>query len=395
MAGEEASAMVDRARVLIWDQEFDQAIPMLHAVCTVMAEGIEEADDSAGSFGGAIDDAIHCFQEMAVDPDLPDAIRLRLLSLLTDQELLSTLSAYSWDSNLLRILPYLVETAEEEKQVLSLLSDHYGVAADSSVDEGVQQGSRNRSYKAEEAARITLALFQRRRSPAENEAFIRAHAYMPSFRKLVLQQHFERGEYQELYREAEEGVIQDAGLPGLVREWTGWILKGAQASGDTDRVRESAWKLMANGGSETTDLLDILKSTISAENWPEMRDTLFEEVSGHDIFHPRLIPLYIHEGLFDRLWAAVKARPDIGKCIRYGQYLLPQYREEMAELAEGLVLKQLSYASSRPVYAEAAQLLKILRVHGAKRQAESIASQLLRLYPNRPAMRDELRKSGF
>ncbi len=242
MAGDEASDMVDRARVLIGDQKFDQAIPMLHAVCTVMAEGIEEADDSDGSIGGAIEDAIDCFQEMAVDPDLPDAIRIRLISLLTDQELLSTLSDYSWDSNLLSILPHLVETAEEEKQVLSLLADHYGAAADSSVDEGVRQGSWNRSYMAEEAARIMLALFQRRRSPAEIEAFIRAHTYMPSFRRLVLQQHLERGEYQELYREAEEGIIQDAGLPGLVREWTGWILKGAQASGDTDRVRESAWK---------------------------------------------------------------------------------------------------------------------------------------------------------
>jgi hypothetical protein len=395
-AGSQASSMVERARVLIGDQEFDQAIPMLQAVYTVMMEIIEETDDSDGSIGDAIEDTIDCFQTMADLPRLPEVVRTRLFSLLTDPEFLTNMKDYSWDSRILSILASLVHTMDEEQQLLWLLESEYGFTADDTGPAANAQSIWDWSFDAEKAAKITLELFRRRRTPAEVVAFIKAHTYMPSFRRLVLNQLLEEGDYHQLYQKAEEGIIYDEHYSGLVSEWIGWILKGAQAAGDTQRVRASAWKLLLlDSRSKTTELLDILKTTTSTEQWPEMREKLFTEMAEQDQFHYKRIPFYIHEELFDRLWAAVKERPSIRGFLEYGQYLLPHYHKEMANLAEGLVFTQLSQASSRPVYAEAVLLLKLLRDHGAKQQAEAIASRLLACYSNRPAMRDELRKEGF
>lgn len=387
-AGEEASDMVESAKVLIGDEEYRQALPILHAVCTVMSNILEEADDSDGSIGGAIEEAVDCFREIAEIPDLPEESRNALFSLLTEQELLRSLSDYSWDSDLLSILPLLVKTDDEEKQLLSLLDEYSGAYPHTGSTFG-------RDYKAEKAACIKLSLYQRRRSAAEVDSYIRKQGHMPYFRKLLLQQQLDRGDFENLYREAEEGIMHDADYPGLVHEWMNWILKGAQTAGDTERVRAVTWKLLLDSRNGEIEMLEVLKTTVAAEQWPELRDRLFSEMAGVSFYDHRLIPFYIHEKLYDRLWAAVKERPAIDTFIRYAEYLLPRYAEEMAELSRELVQRRLISASNRQFYAEAALLLKLLKTNGAKQQAKAIAAAVLSRYTNRPAMRAEFRSAGF
>jgi hypothetical protein len=51
---------------------------------------------------------------------------------------------------------------------------------------------------------------------------------------------FHQRDFNMQYTEAEEGVPHDSDYPGLVYEWMTWILKGVQAAGDTERIKETA-----------------------------------------------------------------------------------------------------------------------------------------------------------
>lgn len=377
-AAETALRLLDTAETAIVDSEFEQALTIIEVVIVTMHETLSYSDDSNGYISGSIEQAIHLLRQLSLSNPPPDITGL-LFDLITREDLLKKLSDFSWDWDLLHLGIPLVKNENDTDKLLK--------AAEGCVS-GIDGWSVG--YAEEQYAILQLELIERRQPRREADKFMKENIQHPAFRRMVLQQHYEKKEYDHLLHVAKEGIEQHKdSAPGLVRDWNVWIVKGAKQAGDTETLREVLEKLYFS--CHDLEYYKKLKSTFPAERWPKKRDDILSKLESAPYGRHQLCTVYIEEGLKEKLWNHLSKDLSLEALAVYDEHLLPDFSSEIAAAYTKMVIPALERQKGRTFYAKIAALLSRLRKAGEKEKVKEIVNGILLRFRNRPALKDELK----
>lgn len=372
--------LLSEVNTLLEDQEYEQALAISKAVLINMNTAISDADDSNGFIGGAAQEAISCFEMIAQSSEAPPGIINDLFSTLTDQDFLSQFTDFGWHHDLMEIAVNLAGSKEREKYLFDTALSFIG-----ELGAGPPY-----SYGESWYQQLRLRHLLKFSSVSETERFIDDNVGIPFFRKMKLETLYRAGRHDDVIRLAQEGARQDLELPGLLRDWREWILKGAEAKNDLELQREILRQLYS--ASRNIMYYKTLKSKYSEFEWVEIRDSLLESFAG---YWGQKAEIFIEENMIDSLWNLISQNRSLEVLSNYDRYFFPQYAEEIRGIYRQLISESLERIKDRKHYRCIAEILSSRKKQLGPGFCNRLVEDLIRLFPNRPAMRDEFQQAGL
>lgn len=249
----------------------------------------------------------------------------------------------------------------------------------------------SREYEMEQLLTRRFDLMKKLSSPKEElDAFLERYTNYSDIRKLRVQQALEDGKMDEAIRLLEEGKSADCDKPGLVAEYSEWLMNlyGQQRQRDK-LIKELEYHIfvLSSGGME---MLNRLKKVYTPAQWVEYRERYLSGRNYHKL------ELMESEGLWERLMKAVVKSKNLSILDRYEAALKKRYPDEMLGAYACILTKEAAAASKRKRYQELVHYLKKLGSYpGGTEQAARLAEDWRTRYIRRRAMMEELRNAGF
>ena len=249
----------------------------------------------------------------------------------------------------------------------------------------------SREYEMEQLLTRRFDLMKKLSSPKEElDAFLERYTNYSDIRKLRVQQALEDGKMDEAIRLLEEGKSADCDKPGLVAEYSEWLMNlyGQQRQRDK-LIKELEYHIfvLSSGGME---MLNRLKKVCTPAQWVEYRERYLSGRNYHKL------ELMESEGLWERLMKAVVKSKNLSILDRYEAALKKRYPDEMLGAYACILTKEAAAASKRKRYQELVHYLKKLGSYpGGTEQAARLAEDWRTRYIRRRAMMEELRNAGF
>ena len=249
----------------------------------------------------------------------------------------------------------------------------------------------SREYEMEQLLTRRFDLMKKLSLPKEElDAFLERYTNYSDIRKLRVQQALEDGKMDEAIRLLEEGKSADCDKPGLVAEYSKWLMNLYGQQGQRDKlIKELEYHIfvLSSGGME---MLNRLKKVCTPAQWVEYRERYLSGRNYHKL------ELMESEGLWERLMKAVVKSKNLSILDRYEAALKKRYPDEMLGAYACILTKEAAAASKRKRYQELVHYLKKLGSYpGGTEQAARLAEDWRTRYIRRRAMMEELRNAGF
>lgn len=378
-AAAELNVLLAQANQLLNEGRVNRAVAIYQAVMEETIEAYSQADDSTGSLGGCIARAIGGLTD-ALDRLLP-VEQQALFVYFLEQAPRREFMGFDWGWEMFEMAASLVDGQERRALLFAALD---AVPAPQVVTWG---SAFQRNYHAEKAAFVKLDVIKRLDGEAAAFAFMRSQIEHDGFRQALIKEYVARADLAEAIRLAQEGVAlnEQRRYPGLVNQYRALLLDIVQRQGDkaaTVRLMRQLWL-----GSRDTRYFELLKERTPPGDWPAVREELIQE-SRHEAEAAWILA---REGLWPRLLALVI--PDkVALLETYRKELEARYPNEVALVYERAVEKMLEPVSNRDTYRDACTLLRRMKALGQEARVQELVDALIRQYPQRRAMIEELRR---
>ena len=246
-------------------------------------------------------------------------------------------------------------------------------------------------YKMKELLTRRFDLMKKLSSPKEElDAFLDRYTSYSDIRKLRIQQALDDGKTDEAIHLLEEGKSAGRDKPGLVAEYSEWLMDLYERQGQREKlIAELEYHVfdLSSGGME---MLNRLKNACTPAQWLEYTERYLSGRAYHKL------ELMEAEGLWERLMKAVTATGRLSILDRYEAALKKRYPNEILEAYACILTKEAAAASGRKRYQELARYLKKLRSYpGGAERAAQLSEDWRTRYIRRRAMMEELRNVGF
>ena len=173
-----------------------------------------------------------------------------------------------------------------------------------------------------------------------------------------------------------------------------WQLKVARAEKDEQKQRDVTQRLLLKTGK--MEWYKSLKKLYDKGKWPEKTDELLQSQQADKWRYSGLIPsICIEEKRWDELYEYVKSDPSLPTLQHYDSWLKDHYLDELMALYKDALLQYMENNTGRKYYKDACAILQRMKALGGSRVANEILQILKTRYANRPALQDELMKSGL
>lgn len=220
--------------------------------------------------------------------------------------------------------------------------------------------------------------------------FMMQNLQVEDFRKQAIDIAINAKDLAQAYQLGEEGIIQDEKQhPGRVSTWNAYLLKTAQAEGNTERIITYARKLYLDHYNVEGDFYAILKANVPQDQWSEFALQLAEDALHHgksELF----AEICVQENWHQRLMDYVKQVLDIRMLRKYENLLLVHHRQEIIDCYIRYIWHVMEGYRCRGTYQEVCRNLRHIHQLGAGQRVISIADELRVKYPRCPALLEEL-----
>jgi hypothetical protein len=198
--------------------------------------------------------------------------------------------------------------------------------------------------------------------------------------------------------------------PGTVTQWEKALLQIAVLEKDIEKIRYYTKHFAFDRGFNLI-FYNQWKSSFDIAEWEQEIEIYLEEIitrvelkyqkdkgklwySPNTLLLGLLAPIYIEEKYWDRLLSLVSNEIDLNQLTQYHDYLLKIYPIQLLALYIPAFERKGDKAGNRREYADLAikMMMVIETIPEGKDEIISIAEELCRKYPRRPAMIDELYK---
>ena len=184
------------------------------------------------------------------------------------------------------------------------------------------------------------------RPKEELDAFLERHTNYSNIRELRIRQALDDGKTDEAIRLLEEGKSAGRDKPGLVAEYSEWLMNLYEQQGQRDKlIAELEYHIFAlsSGGME---MLNRLKKACTPAQWVEYRERYLSGRTYHKL------ELMESEGLWERLMEAVVKSENLSILDRYEAALKKRYPSELLEAYACVLTKEAAAVSNRKRYQE-------------------------------------------
>lgn len=383
-AVEGTEMVLEKAEEFISDSDAQKALPIYQCVLEEMVPLLQNADDSNGMIGSAIDQA---FEGLSICARLATeaAFRAELLNYFFDEFDHKRYSGWSeWRWNFLEFAAQTVVTSQEQKRLFEKLEQTIRAS----------QGCHDLSsfYSEETILRIKLTVVERLGSKEDVEDFLNRHLESPDMRERAIERAFQRKDFALVKQLAGDGIAVDEKQKigrFLMHGWTGWLLQVAQAERNIPEIKQYALTLFLKNGE--FDYYKIYKKCFPKVEWdqePKRIINLFKK-SGED--HEGIVAqIFIQEERWDDLLALVRQNGKAHVLETYKGYLNSRFPTELAEIYEKVIVGELAPLVGRNHYQKVGQFLRQMKKIGAQDRVKTLIQELSIKYKNRPAFLEEL-----
>ena len=246
-------------------------------------------------------------------------------------------------------------------------------------------------YKMKELLTRRFDLMKKLSWPKDElDAFLDRYTNYSDIRKLRIQQALDDGKTDEAIRLLYEGKSADCDKPGLVAEYSEWLMDLYEWQGQQDKLIAELEYHVFDLSSSGMEMLNRLKKACTPAQWIEYRERYLSGRAYHKL------ELMESEGLWERLMEAVVKSENLSTLDRYEAALKKRYPNEILEAYACILTKEAAAASNRKEYQELARYLKKLRSYpGGAERAAQLAEDWRTRYIRRRAMMEELRNAGL
>jgi hypothetical protein len=367
---------LENAEKMLQEAQPGVAANIAKAVLEEMLQTMMNADDSSGTIGDLINEAIGFLGSIAEDTN-DEAVRRDIFQYALAACQNKDFSDYGFDTDLLEMTAQLAREQDELQAVYQLLDQ--------------QQDS---NYRAESMARIRLQLMQQSgEGQATADAYIWNNRHLPGFRRQLISGAFEQQQYPRVKELVQEAIEHDEDYAGLTREWQEWLLKTAQAENDRKEITRLAQHLFLHYGHDM-QYYEMLKKEVSSKEWQPFLKSLLQKMERESRWIPyhTLGEIYIREERWKDLLQVVQKYKSLSVIEQYESHIQQHFPEDLLDMYEEKISEHFEQAASRSDYSQGCHYLHRMYQAGGKERVQALIRELRLTYPRRPALQDELNK---
>ncbi len=374
--GNAVEGMLANAETQAIQGNFNSAFYIGAAVLEEMHGILNDADDSYGEIGSAIESAFQLFFNIA-EEGLKEKDRMVLFNYYLTTFKSGKFSDWDWNTTLLSGAEQVMKTDAEAKTLIAILDK--GNFSD---------------YELSEILVCKLRIVEKIEGEKGAQAFINANLHNPKIREVALLQAMDEKDYRRVKIIANQGIITDEKQrPGYVNDWTNWLLKVAKAENSTDDIIKYARNLFIDSRRSEEDYYKLLKNTVEADQWDDFVEELITDIrkSGQWGTANMIADIYIKEGWWARLLELLQKSPSLEAVDAYAKYLVGKFPDEIFDMYTAGVRNFMDQqGSNRKNYQKLCQYLRRIIKHGGKDTVNILITEFKQKYPKRKALLEEL-----
>lgn len=252
-------------------------------------------------------------------------------------------------------------------------------------------------HNAETAQIYRLKMMSKCGTEEDQIKFMYDHVSNPDFRNTLIQKAWDKSDYDEVLRLAQDGVIHDAEHPGLLNDWHKWEYKVYRQTKNRDKELELARYFFFNGGGWGEKeyyfeaMYAVLRSLVPQDEWMEYVATLICEARSNKD-KVRLLYIYTQEKMWKEYMDFLRKEPSTYNIDDAPEELKKLFADEIVKLYASAVRSYFQHAYGRDAYREGVVLLRKLIKYGGTEESNQIVTEQKSRTPRRPALIDELLK---
>ena len=378
-AAEEISSLLERAEIYLEQANPHQALPIFQAIIQELIPAMSHAEDSMGALSDCIQFALDGL--LMVEEELPAKDRQALFTFCISKAPMKPFVDWDWGWDLAEIAGSLVDTAEQQQKLFTVLDRMAG---------GQEDGELGEEYKWELAATVKLNVINQMEGTAAVLSFLEANLDHELMQLALARFHFQYEDLQAAKQLCEAWLARPApDRPDLKVDYLILLLDIAEAGEDLSTQIRVTETLFEETGY--IDYFDQLQDLVGPEEWPAYRARVIKEMSSNPQMWPDFGLIYIAEEMWPELLALVQDRPQI--VHEYHKYLAPRYPVELSAVYEELAGRTVEEKVNRKGYRQACRYLKQMRKLGQGERVTQVVADWRARYYQRPALLDELNKA--
>ena len=379
--------ILDEADVAMDNHRWEVAIAILEGAATVGEDILNCGDDSAGELGCIVDECFEKWHRLCNEELLPQEIKSEIFDLAIKYFTRDCLKGFDWWWDWIQMAISLADTSDKQERIITVLDAIINTKGDEwSVE-----------YNTQTAQRYKLEIMSKSSTPEEQCKFMYENVGNPDFRRKLLQMAWDKGDYDEVLRLAEEGVGHYSNSLGFVKEWRKWELKCYRHKNDKANILKLSRYFFFEGGRfgekeySMETMYALMKSIVSNEEWGDFVGDLIKEASKKNN-EVRVLFIYTQEKMWERYLEYLRNAPSFYNLDDAPREVWGLYKDELIRLYSSCIRHFFQHASNRNSYCEGVSQLRKLIKYGGKVEADEIVVEQRNRTPRRPALINELSK---
>lgn len=357
------------------NNEFEKALELSLLVISAMTILRRHNDDSDGDTGALINQANDVLKKLSqsINPELSNIFVLRVLKEATMKKYDE---GYDVRSDLLVIAAEAVQSETDAKPLLKTLPLYMNP---------------RREYFIEHiyASLAYLIVLKKLKRIEDMRALINKLIEHDEIRSFAIKLALENQDYEEVLRLADQGEQLNKGF--LRRnQWLGSKIQAYIGLDRMDEAKDCAYKLAIDG---EMFYYRLLKQMCSTQEWEQLCLKMLDALEKQDPYRSSYQEVLVEEKQWPRLIQSIEKRPETIKLYYPDVKAVDPERANI--LYTRFIMKSAQAAKNRPAYKGVVGLIKKFAKFNNRASAETIIHTLIHLYPNRPALLDELESIRF
>ncbi|ANX10752.1 hypothetical protein ABE41_001825 [Fictibacillus arsenicus] len=369
-----AHHVLNKANNKINNQEYELSIKMSILVLSNIVDMILYCDDSVGTVGQVIHEAIFTVKDAVQEgaDSLSESEQKTILELILKEAQNKRYQEVNdeWSYVLIQTCIPLIRNVENRKLIESVLLNL------------LRPLTRN-SWNYEYIKSIQLEIIEQNDRYEDAEKFILDNIEISEFRERAIKNYLHQGYYEKVVELCLEGEKNDKPRPGLIIKWKNHRYEAYEKMGETIKQSDLAIELLLQGMHK---YFEIIKRLTPPEQWEKLFQEILSGLKNSRIY----VDVLIDENQTGLLLDYCKQNPyDV---VNLYPYLIKEHFNEVSSLFREYINIMAGNVSDRRGYKRVCKEIKVYKKACGMENVEELKNALKVKYKQRPAFVDELNK---
>lgn len=377
-----AEELLDNAESLAGERKYLEAIEIYQAIIETFVPAIQYADDSNGTIGDAINNAVEGLKKCSVFTTEEE--KDNLFKYLVREADKKQYHDWDWEMDLLNIAAELTDD-EIKTRILFDQLDRIGARENEETHPS--------EYTHETILKLKGIVLKKRSMIPEFKTFLREHINYSAIRELAIRDAIDNNQLEEAKVLANAGIniAEQKMQHGCKATWHKFLLEIAKKESNIEDIKKHSKVLFIDSGE--MEYYEEIRRQYPVSEWPEKALELMKEMPER-ISVIQDIPgkIYVREENWDGLLSFAKQRASIYFLNRYHEHIIKHFPKELSVLYNQVLRKEIAAAHDRSGYRHFCRIILDMEECGVKEDVKDLIEWIRRTYPIRIALQDELRK---